>query len=128
VEISCIDYSIKPSLPSFCRKYGRHNVEILHLISKNKIANVSLSKLDFCWGTLLTRLFGMVPEQSNSASYRARAAICAWCAEETASAEAAAALLYLERMWILAAEVAEVIEENKSRAPLASEPHRLSAE
>jgi hypothetical protein len=70
----------------------------------------------------------MLPEQSNSASYRARAAICAWCAEETASAEAAAALLYLEKMWILAAEVAKVIEGRRSRASLGSDPHHLPAE
>ena len=70
----------------------------------------------------------MAPEQSKSVSHRKRAAICAWCAKETASAEAAAALLYLEQMWILVAEVAEVIEGNRSRAPLARELHRLSAE
>jgi hypothetical protein len=68
----------------------------------------------------------MIPEQSNSALYRARAAICAWCAEETASAEAATALLYLEQMLILAAEVAEVIEGNRSRASFGSGPHHLS--
>jgi hypothetical protein len=70
----------------------------------------------------------MLPEQLNSASYRARAAICAWCAEETSSAESAAALLYLEKMWILAAEVAKVIEDNRSRASLGSDPHHLLAE
>ena len=56
----------------------------------------------------------MAFERSNSSSYRERAAICAWCAEQTASAEAEAALLYLQQMWILAAEVAEIIEGNGS--------------
>jgi hypothetical protein len=70
----------------------------------------------------------MAPEQSNSISYRERAAICAWCAEETASAEAAAALLYLEQMWILAAEVTEIIERNRSRAALGGDPHHLPVE
>ena len=54
--------------------------------------------------------------RSNSTSYRARAAISAWCAEQTASAEAAASLLYLEQMWLLVADVAEIIE-GKDRAP-----------
>ena len=52
----------------------------------------------------------MFPEQSNSTSYRERAAISAWCAGQTNSAEAAAALLYLEQLWILVADVADVIE------------------
>jgi hypothetical protein len=87
-----------------------------------------LSKLACKDELILPRLFGMFPEQSNSASYRARAAICARCAEEAASPEAAAALLYLEQMWILAAEVAKVIERNRSRASLGSDPHHLPAE
>jgi len=97
-------------------------------MSQKKNCHVLLSKLSCTGQLILPRLFGMFPEQSNSASYRARAAICAWCAEETVSAEAAAALLYLERMWILAAEVAEIIEKNRSRASLGSDPHHLSAE
>ena len=72
-------------------------------------------------GTTLLRLFKMFP---NSASYRERAAICAWCAEQTASAEAAALLRYLEQMWIIVAEVAEVVEKNKSH----HDPHHLSSE
>jgi hypothetical protein len=51
----------------------------------------------------------MLP-RSNSTSYRERAAIFAWCAEQTNLAEAAAALLYLEQLWILVADVADVIE------------------
>ena len=66
--------------------------------------------------------------RSNSTSYRARAAISAWCAEQTASAEAAASLLYLEQMWLLAADVAEIIEEDRSRAALGSDLHHLSRE
>jgi hypothetical protein len=68
----------------------------------------------------------MVPEQSNSMLYRERAAICAWCAEQTNSAEAAAALLYLEQMYILIAEVADVIEGNGSSLPLGSDLHHFS--
>ena len=69
----------------------------------------------------------MLP-RSNSTSYRARAAISAWCAEQTASAETAAALLYLEQMWIFVADVAEIIEGNRSHAALGSDPHHLSRE
>jgi hypothetical protein len=65
----------------------------------------------------------MALERSNSSSYRERAAIFAWCAEQTASAEAEAALLYLQQMWILAAEVAEIIEGNGST--LNSDPPHL---
>ena len=65
--------------------------------------------------------------QFDPISYRARAAICAWCAGQTASAETAAALLYLEQRWILAAQVAEIIE-GKSRVPLGSDPRQLSPE
>jgi len=70
----------------------------------------------------------MIPEQSNSSSYRVRAAISAWCAEQTASAEAAAALLYLEQLWLLVADVAEIVEGNRSRAALGSDLHHLSRE
>jgi hypothetical protein len=70
----------------------------------------------------------MAPEQSESESYRARAAICAWCAGETASAEAAATLLYLKQMYILIAEVLDIIERNRSRSSLGSDPHHLLME
>jgi hypothetical protein len=70
----------------------------------------------------------MVPEQPNSASYRERAAICSWCAEQTASADAAALLRYLEQMWITVAEVAEIVEKNKSHQPLGDNPLHLSPE
>ena len=104
--------------------------EILQLMSKNKVADVSLPELEFGrnMSLTLTYFFGMVPERSNSSSYRERAAISAWCAEQTASAEATAALLYLEQMWILVADVAEIIEGNRSRAALGCDPHYLSRE
>jgi hypothetical protein len=66
------------------------------------------------------------PQFTPKISYSERAAICAWCAERTASAEAEAALLYLQQMWILAAKVAEIIEGNGSISPLHSQPHVLS--
>jgi hypothetical protein len=67
----------------------------------------------------------MFPEQSNSTSYRERAAISAWCAGQTNSAEAAAALLYLEQLWILVADVADVIEGKGTSLPLGSDAHHL---
>lgn len=69
----------------------------------------------------------MLP-RSRSTSYKAHAAISAWCAEQTASAETAAALLYLEQMWILVADVAEIIEGTRSQAALGSDPDHLSRE
>jgi hypothetical protein len=69
----------------------------------------------------------MLP-RSNSTSYKERAAISAWCAEQTNSAEAAAALLYLEQLWILVADVTEIIEGNRSRAALGGDPYHLSGE
>jgi hypothetical protein len=50
----------------------------------------------------------------------------AWCAEQSIPAEAAAAFLYLEQIYILIAEVADVIEGNKLRSPLGSDPRHLS--
>jgi hypothetical protein len=55
------------------------------------------------------------PQFDPKISYRDRAAVCAWCAEQTVSAEAAALLRYLEQMWIAVAEVADVVEGNRSR-------------
>jgi hypothetical protein len=63
---------------------------------------------------------------SQSTSYRERAATCAWCAEQTISAEAAASLLYLQQQWLLVAEVAEIIERSNLRAPLSGDVHHLS--
>jgi hypothetical protein len=50
-----------------------------------------------------------------------RAAIRAWCAEQTISAEAGAALRYLEQMYILIAEVVDITEAKRSRSPLGSD-------
>jgi hypothetical protein len=58
---------------------------------------------------------------------RVRASIYAWPAEQAISTEATAALLYLEtQMWLAVADVADVIEGNKSRSWFGSDPHRLS--
>ena len=51
-----------------------------------------------------------------------RAALCAWCAGQTASAEAAVLLRYLEQRWITVSEVAEIVEKNKSHQPLGDGP------
>jgi hypothetical protein len=59
---------------------------------------------------------------------KSHAAISAWCAEQTASAKAAAALRYLEQMWLLVADVAEIIERNRSRSVLGSDLPHLSPE
>jgi hypothetical protein len=98
---------------------------ISYLMSKNKIANALSSKLEFNRGGV--HLF-RIPEQSNSALYKERAAICAWCAEQTISAEAGAALRYLEQMYILIAEVVDITEGNKLRSPLGSDRQHLSPE
>jgi hypothetical protein len=63
--------------------------------------------------------------RQSQSPFAARAALCSWCAEQTASAEAAAAFLYLEQMWILVAELAEIVEEHRSWSPLGSDPHHL---
>jgi hypothetical protein len=46
----------------------------------------------------------------------------------TASAEAAALLCYLEQMWMTVAEVAEIVEKNKSHQPLGDGRVHLSSE
>ena len=69
----------------------------------------------------------MLP-RSNSTSYRERAAIYAWSSGQTNSAEAAAVLLYLEQLWILVADVAEIIEGKGSNLPLGGGPRHLSWE
>ena len=74
------------------------------------------------------RIIEMLPKQSDSASHRARAAIYAQCAERAVSPEAAAALHYLEEMWLVIAEVADVNAANGSRSPLGSDPHQVSPE
>ena len=78
-------------------------------------------------GSTLLRLFAMLP-RSHPASYRERAVLCAWCAGQTASAEAADLLRYLEQMWLTVAEVAEIVEKSKSHHPLGDDPLHLSPE
>jgi hypothetical protein len=68
----------------------------------------------------------MLSEQPNSAPYIARAAICAQCARQAISPEAAVAFLYLEEMWLVIAKVADVNVRNGSRRALGSYTHRLS--
>jgi hypothetical protein len=70
----------------------------------------------------------MLSEQSNSASYKTRAAFCAQCAAQAISPEAAAALLYLEDMWLDIAQVADINVADGSRPALGSDTHRLSPE
>jgi hypothetical protein len=66
-------------------------------------------------------------KRSNARSYRERAAIYTRLAEEAVSDEAKAMLVYLEEMWLAAAEVADAVEANKWRHPL-DDIHRLSPE
>ena len=80
------------------------------------------------WRRLPATLFGMASKLSSSTFYGERAALCAWCAGQTDSAEAAALLRYLEQMWITVAEVAEIVEKNKSHQPLGDDPLHLSPE
>src|ERR1700688_1994178 len=68
----------------------------------------------------------MLSKQPNSASYRARAAIYAHCAEQAVSPEAAAAFRYLGEMCLVIAEVIDVKSGNGSFPPFRSGPHRLS--
>jgi hypothetical protein len=70
----------------------------------------------------------MFSEKFNSAKYRTRAAIYAQCAEQATSPEAGAALLYLEKMWRVIAEVADIKERSGSRSLLGSDSHPLSPE
>jgi hypothetical protein len=88
------------------------------LILQKVICRAMLSKLASKRQSTQLRLVGMA---SQSTSYRERGAICAWCAEQTISAEAAASLLYLQQLWLLVADVAEIIEGKNLRAPLNSE-------
>jgi len=70
----------------------------------------------------------MLLEKSNSTAHRTRAAIYAHCAEQATSPEAAAALLYLEKMWLVIAEVADIKANSGSRSLLGSDAHPLSPE
>ena len=75
----------------------------------------------------------MISEKSNSATHRTRthrtrAAIYAHCAEQATSPEAAAALFYLEKMWLVIAEVAEIKANSGSRSLPGGNSHPLSPE
>ena len=70
----------------------------------------------------------MLSEKSNSAGHRTRAAIYAHYAEQATSPEAAAALVYLEKTWLVIAEVADINENSGSRTLLGSDAHPLSPE
>jgi hypothetical protein len=70
----------------------------------------------------------MLSEKSNSAAHRTRAAIYAHCAEQATSPEAAAALLYLEKMWQVIAEVADIKANSGSRRLPGGDSHPLSPE
>jgi hypothetical protein len=70
----------------------------------------------------------MHSEKFNSAAHRTRATIYAHCAEQATSPEAAAALLYLERMWLVIAEVADIKAKSRSHSLLGSDAHPLSPE
>jgi hypothetical protein len=83
-----------------------------------------ISELDSEGQSAMLRGLEMLP-RANSTSYKERAAICAWCAKQTSSAETAVALLYLQQMWLLVAGVVEVIDGKGSGAPLSTTPHHL---
>jgi hypothetical protein len=70
----------------------------------------------------------MLLEKSYSAAYRTRAAIYGQCAEQATSPEAAAALLYLEKMWLVIAEVADIKANSGSCGLLGGDSHPLSPE
>jgi hypothetical protein len=106
----------KRGMQEHCPQYN-HRFVAVALFSKSESERQSA----------MLRALEMLP-RSNSSSYRARAAVSAWCAEQTASAEAAAALLYLEQMWLLVADVAQIIEGNGSRAAPDGDLHYLSRE
>jgi hypothetical protein len=114
-----------PRRDFFSRKWGE-NATIFHLYRKRRIV---ICPVRFVLRRRLpTILFGMASKLSNSTFYGDRAPLCAWCAGQTASAEAAALLRYLERIWITVAEVADIVEKNKSHEPLGGDPLHLSPE
>jgi hypothetical protein len=70
----------------------------------------------------------MHSKPSNSATYRARAAAYSVCARQEVPPEATAAFRYLEKMWLVIAEVADINEKNRSRNPLGGDSYPLSPE
>jgi hypothetical protein len=65
---------------------------------------------------------------SDSATYRARAAAYSACAQQDVPPEATAAFLYLEEMWLVIAEVADINLQNLSRSFVDGDALPLSLE
>jgi hypothetical protein len=110
-----------------CDEREKGQARTLSIIQPKVRCSCLIFEVSTEWQSAMLRALEMLP-RSNSSSYRARAAVSAWCAEQTASAETAASLLYLEQMWLLVADVAEIIEGNRSRAAPDSDLHYLSRE
>jgi hypothetical protein len=63
-------------------------------------------------------LNSMVTSKSSISEYcKERAAVCAWCAERTISAETKAALLHCGREWLILAEITEPQLARADEAP-----------
>jgi hypothetical protein len=67
-------------------------------------------------------------KQSNARAYRERATICTRLADQAVSDEAKATLVYLGEMWLVIANVAEVVEKSKSHHLFGDDLHHLSPE
>jgi hypothetical protein len=70
----------------------------------------------------------MHSKQYDSATYRARAAAYSVCAQQEVPPEATAAFSYLEEMWLVIAEVADINEKNRSRSLIGGDSYPLSPE
>jgi hypothetical protein len=66
-------------------------------------------------------------KQPNARSYRERATICT-LADQAVSDEAKATLAYLGEMWLVIANVADVVEANQSHQPLGDDHPNLLPE
>jgi hypothetical protein len=67
-------------------------------------------------------------KRSNARSYRERATIYTRLADLAVSDEAKATLDYLGEMWLVIANVADVVEANQSHQPLGEDHLHLSPE
>jgi len=67
-------------------------------------------------------------KQSSARSYRERATICTRLADHAVSDQAKATLVYLGEMWLVIANVAEVVEKSKSHHLFGDDLHHLSPE
>jgi hypothetical protein len=98
-------------------------------LRKNPFAGLHLIKIkgDFpdrgrgCTG-------GLRMKRSNARSYRESAAIYTWLAEQAASDEAKAKLVYEGETWLVAAKVTDIIEEKGAGSPARDDPHLLLLE